>query len=438
MEINPVKGTHDIIGAEANLYTMIEHTAMMVASEFGYQEIRTPIIEHTPLFLRSVGESSDIVNKEMYTFEDKGKRSVTLRPELTAGIMRSIVSNKLYANADLPIKYRYVGPCFRYERPQAGRYRQFNQFGVEAIGSPSVYQDAEVITMGHRILLAVGLENVKVLINSLGDEESRKAYKEALREYFSKHIDKMCADCKRRFEINPLRILDCKVPEDIEIVKNAPKMTDYLSPAAKAYLQSVIAILASVGIETEVDPTLVRGLDYYTGVVFEYHFEKQEGIDDVGALGAGGHYANLLAEVGGPSLEGVGVAFGIERLAYIVESLMKFDGLHVGLDFYLMGMTDEIIEKNYVLADMLREAGFTGEMNYSTKSMGSLFKLANRKGTKFAIIVGEDEMAKKEVAVKNLHTAEQTLVKLEDLENVLHSMLNKFYADVNVSNTEGD
>ena len=438
MEINPVKGTHDIIGAEANLYTMIEHTAMMVASEFGYQEIRTPIIEHTPLFLRSVGESSDIVNKEMYTVEDKGKRSVTLRPELTAGIMRSIVSNKLYANADLPIKYRYVGPCFRYERPQAGRYRQFNQFGVEAIGSPSVYQDAEVITMGHRILLAVGLENVKVLINSLGDEESRKAYKEALREYFSKHIDKMCADCKRRFEINPLRILDCKVPEDIEIVKNAPKMTDYLSPAAKAYLQSVIAILASVGIETEVDPTLVRGLDYYTGVVFEYHFEKQEGIDDVGALGAGGHYANLLAEVGGPSLEGVGVAFGIERLAYIVESLMKFDGLHVGLDFYLMGMTDEIIEKNYVLADMLREAGFTGEMNYSTKSMGSLFKLANRKGTKFAIIVGEDEMAKKEVAVKNLHTAEQTLVKLEDLENVLHSMLNKFYADVNVSNTEGD
>ena len=436
MEINPVKGTHDIIAAEANLYTMIEHTAMMVASEFGYQEIRTPIIEHTPLFLRSVGESSDIVNKEMYTFEDKGGRSITLRPELTAGIMRSIVSNKLHANADLPIKYRYVGPCFRYERPQAGRYRQFNQFGVEAIGAPSVYQDAEVITMGQRILLSIGLEDVKVLINSLGDEESRNNYRQALREYFSKHIDKMCPDCKRRLEQNPLRILDCKVPEDKEIIKNAPKMTDYLSPAAKAYLMSVISILKSVGIETEIDPTLVRGLDYYTGVVFEYHFNKKEGMDDVGALGAGGHYANLLEEVGGPSLEGVGVAFGIERLAYIVKSIMHFDGLRAGLDFYVMGMSDEIIEKNFVLADMLREAGFSGEMNYATKSMGSLFKVADRKGAKFAIIVGEDEVAHKEVAVKNMKTQEQTLVKLEDLENVLHSMINKFYADIEPINGE--
>ena len=436
MEINPVKGTHDIIADEANLYTMIEHTAMMVASEFGYQEIRTPIIEHTPLFLRSVGESSDIVNKEMYTFEDKGGRSITLRPELTAGIMRSIVSNKLHANADLPLKYRYVGPCFRYERPQAGRYRQFNQFGVEAIGAPGVYQDAEVITMGQRILLSVGLDDVKVLINSLGDEESRNAYRQALREYFSKHIDKMCPDCKRRLEQNPLRILDCKVPEDKEIIKNAPKMTDYLSPAAKAYLMSVIAILKSVGIETEIDPTLVRGLDYYTGVVFEYHFNKKEGMDDVGALGAGGHYANLLAEVGGPSLEGVGVAFGIERLAYIIKSQMQESGIHFGLDFYLIGMTDEIIQKNFVLADMLREGGFSGEMNYVTKSMGSLFKSATRKGAKFAIIVGDDEVARKEVAVKNLKTQEQTMVKLEDLENVLHSMIDKYYGDLNAAHNE--
>ena len=180
MEINPVKGTHDIIADEANLYTMIEHTAMMVASEFGYQEIRTPIIEHTPLFLRSVGESSDIVNKEMYTFDDKGGRSVTLRPELTAGVMRSIVSNKLYANADLPLKYRYVGPCFRYERPQAGRYRQFNQFGVEAVGAPSIYLDAEIIQLGYRVLTIMGLDNVKVLINS--------ALKLLVRQVFTKML----------------------------------------------------------------------------------------------------------------------------------------------------------------------------------------------------------------------------------------------------------
>ena len=428
MEINPVKGTHDIIADEASLYSLIEQNGMTIATVFGYKEIRTPIIEHTPLFLRSVGESSDIVNKEMYTFEDKGGRSITLRPELTAGVMRSIVSNKLYANADLPLKYFYVGPCFRYERPQAGRYRQFNQFGVEAVGAPNVYQDAEVITIGHRLLNSIGLTNVKVLINSLGDEESRKAYKDALREYFSKHIDKMCPDCKRRLEVNPLRILDCKVPEDVEIVKNAPTMTDYLSAESKVYLQSVISVLKSVGIETEIDTNLVRGLDYYTGVVFEYHFAKTDGVDNVGALGGGGHYANLLSEVGGPSLEGIGLAMGIERLAYIVKTVVKPNN-PVTLDVYMMGMTDEIIEKNFVLADMLRDAGFVVESNYSVKSMGALFKTANRKKAKFAIIVGEDEVAKGEVAVKNLKTQQQTLVKLEDLENVLSSLLNKYMAD---------
>ena len=431
MDINPVKGTHDIIADEANLYSMIESTAMGIASLYGYKEIRTPLIEHTPLFLRSVGESSDIVNKEMYTFEDKGGRSVTLRPELTAGVMRSIVTNKLYANNDLPLKYCYVGPCFRYERPQAGRYRQFNQFGIEAVGAPSIYQDAEVISIGHRLLNTIGLENVKVLINSLGDEESRKAYKEALREYFSKHIDKMCPDCKRRLEVNPLRILDCKVPEDIEIVKNAPKMIDYLSPASKAYLQAVISILKSIGIETEIDSNLVRGLDYYTGVVFEYHFAKVEGVDNVGALGGGGHYANLLAEVGGPNEEGIGLAMGIERLAYIVKTTLN-PNTKIVPDVFLMGMSDEIIEQNFVLADLLRGSGFIVEMNYATKSMGAMFKAANRKGAKFAIIVGEDEFNKKEVSVKNLKTQEQTLVKLVDLDNVLHSLLNKYYADEEV------
>ncbi len=428
MEINPVKGTHDIIADEANLYTMIENTAMGIASLYGYKEIRTPILEHTPLFLRSVGESSDIVNKEMYTFEDKGGRSVTLRPELTAGVMRSIVSNKLYANADLPLKYCYVGPCFRYERPQAGRYRQFNQFGVEAVGAPSIYQDAEVISIGHRLLNTMGLYDVKVLINSLGDEASRKAYKEALRDYFSKHIDKMCPDCKRRLEVNPLRILDCKVPEDVEIVKGAPKMTEYLSPESKMYLQSVISILEKAGIETEIDTNLVRGLDYYTGIVFEYHFVHRDGVDNVGALGGGGHYANLLAEVGGPALEGIGLAMGIERLAYIIRTLIN-PNTNLGPDFYLMGMTDDIIEKNFVLADMLRNTGFIVEMNYATKSMGALFKAANRKNAKFAMIIGENEVANREVAVKNLRTQTQTLVKLDDLENVLHSLLDKYYAD---------
>lgn len=428
MEINPVKGTHDIIADEANLYKMIEETGMSIATLYGYKEIRTPIIEHTPLFLRSVGESSDIVNKEMYTFEDKGGRSITLRPELTAGVMRSIVSNKLYANADLPVKYCYVGPCFRYERPQAGRYRQFNQFGVEAVGAPSAYQDAEVISIGHHLLLSIGLTNVKVLINSLGDEASRAAYKVALKEYFAKHIENMCPDCKRRLEVNPLRILDCKVPEDIEIIKNAPKMTDYLSPESKMYLDKVISILKGIGIETEIDTNLVRGLDYYTGVVFEYHFAKSDGVDNVGALGGGGHYANLLAEVGGPSYEGIGLAMGVERLAYIVKNVVN-PNTNTGIDFFVMGMNESIIAENFKLADMLRGSGFIVETNYEVKSMSSLLKTAVRKNARFAIIIGEDEIAKKEVAVKNLKTQDQTFVKLEDLENVLHTLLNAYYAD---------
>ncbi len=425
MEINPVKGTHDIIGDEAELYREIEQRCVYIADLFAYKEIRTPIIEHTPLFLRSVGESSDIVTKEMYTFDDKGGRSLTLRPEMTAGAMRSIVSNKLYANADLPLKYFYLGPCFRYERPQAGRYRQFHQFGIEAVGAPSFYQDAEVISIGHRILLTLGLKNVKVLINSLGDEESRAAYKVALKEYFSKHIDKMCPDCKRRLEINPLRILDCKVPEDIEIVKGAPRMTDYLTDSAKDYLNRVIHALESVGIEVEIDTNLVRGLDYYTGVVFEYHAVPTEGMADVGALGGGGHYANLLAEVGGPQMEGIGLAMGIERLAYVVSQTIKENPLS-GPDFYLMGMSDEIIEKNFALAELLRSTGLVIDTNYQVKSISSLIKVALRKKAKFAIIIGEDEMTKKEVTVKNLMSQEQTLVKFDDLETVLHSLLNEY------------
>lgn len=435
MEINPVKGTHDIIGDEAELYREIEQRCIYIADLFAYKEIRTPVIEHTPLFLRSVGESSDIVTKEMYTFDDKGGRSLTLRPEMTAGVMRSIVSNKLYANSDLPLKYYYVGPCFRYERPQAGRYRQFNQFGIEALGNPSFYQDAEVISIGHRILLTLGLKNVKVYINSLGDEASRAAYKVALKEYFSKHIDKMCPDCQRRLEINPLRILDCKVPEDHEIVKDAPRMTDYLTPEAKAYLQNVINVLNKIGIETEIDTNLVRGLDYYTGVVFEYHAQKEEGMVDVGALGGGGHYANLLKEVGGPDLEGIGLAMGIERLAYVVSQTVKENGLS-GPDFYLMGMTDEIIEKNFGLAELLRSSGLVIDLNYQVKSISSLLKTAIRKKSKFAIIIGEDEIAKKEVVVKNLLTQDQTFVKFEDLENVLHSLLNEYISKI--ANVNGE
>ena len=437
MEIYPVKGTHDLYDEEANLYRDVEAHCIFIATLFNYNEIRTPILEHTNLFVRGVGESSDIVNKEMYTFEDKGGRSVTLRPELTAGIMRSIVTNKLYANADLPLKYFYIGPCFRYERPQAGRYRQFNQFGIEAIGAPSYLQDAEVISLGYRILFMLGIENVKVLINSLGDDESRKNYREALKEYFAKHIDKMCGDCKRRYEVNPLRILDCKDPDDQEIIKGAPKMSDYLSDASKIYLNNVVSLLKEIGIEVIQDDNLVRGLDYYTGVVFEYHVDKVEGLDNVGALGGGGHYAKLLKEVGGPDLEGVGLAFGIERLAYIYSHVTK-QNYKLGPDLYLMGMSQEIIDKNFSLAEILRSNGFVVDTNYEVKSLKSLLKTAVKKNARFALILGEEEVMKGQVTVKNLKTQEQTSIGLDDLVRVLQTMVNESRSEEAIEENEVD
>ena len=423
---NPVKGTHDIVGKEALLYTEIEERCKSVATLFGYEEIRTPVLEHTPLFLRSVGESSDIVHKEMYTFDDKGGRSVTLRPEMTAGVMRSIVSNKLFVEADLPMKYFYVGPCFRYERPQAGRYRQFHQFGVECVGAPSAYLDADVINLGYHCFSALRIP-VKVKINSLGDEESRLAYREALKKYFAKYIDSMCEDCKRRYEINPLRILDCKVPEDAEIVKGAPKLRDYLSDNAKSYLHQVIEILKSYDIEPEIDDNLVRGLDYYTGIVFEYHALPIEGLSEVGALGGGGHYAHLLKDVGGPDYEGVGMSLGLERLFHVFDHFQHHLVDQFGLDFFIMPMDEKYIGDCAVLMNQLRFGGLMTDMSFEKKSFKSQFKTANKKKAKFAIICGEDEWKKGEFTVKNLMDQVQTKVRGEDIVNTLRTMLQEYY-----------
>lgn len=423
MEINPVKGTHDIIGEEADLYDDIETAAKLTADVFGYKEIRTPIIEHSPLFVRSVGESSDIVTKEMYTFLDKGNREITLRPEMTAGALRSIVTNKLYVSNDLPLKYFYLGPCFRYERPQAGRYRQFHQFGIESVGVKNAYEDAEVIILGKRFLENIGLNNVKILINTLGDQISRSNYKAALKEYFAKHIDKMCDDCKRRFELNPLRILDCKVADDKPFIEDAPKMKDYLTTEAKSYFEEVISLLKMNDIEVEIDDTLVRGLDYYTGVVFEYHNNSE---NDIGALGGGGHYKNLLKEIGGPDLEGIGLAFGIERLVYVVKNNLGDKISHRGLDLYIMAMNKEAIDASFHIKDILRSYGLSVDGNNESKSFKSLFKIAVRKNTKFAIIIGEDEIKEGRLTVKNLKTQEQTSIKVDDAADILLTMVENY------------
>ena len=338
MSVNNVKGTRDIIGEEANAFNYIENLLKQICELFAYNEVKPPVLEHTELFVRGVGESSDVVRKEMYTFLDKAERSVTMRPEFTAGIMRLIIQNKLLNTCELPVKTYYVGPVFRYERPQLGRYRQFFQFGVEAVGNNSAEIDVETIVLAYTILTSLNLDNVSVKINTIGDDESRNNYRTALKDYFAKYLDQMCPDCHSRFELNPLRILDCKVPEDQKIVANAPKMKDYLSDNAKARFDKVLKLLDAMDIPYEVDDTLVRGLDYYSETVYEFHYVSSNG-NNYGAIGAGGHYGGLVKELGGPDVAGVGFSFGIDRLYSVLrdDGLLP-DGLDNPIEMYVMPM----------------------------------------------------------------------------------------------------
>lgn len=423
MAYQVLKGTHDVILDEAFSYSSIEDLLRAVASNYDYNEFRVPVIEKSDLFTRSVGESSDIVRKEMYTFLDKGDRSITLRPEFTAGIIRSMVNAKLFAQNDFPVKAFYCGPVFRYERPQQGRYRQFNQFGVECVGSDSYLRDTEVISFGFNCLYLLGFNNLVLKINTLGDEKSRNDYREALVEYFSKHIENMCSDCKERLKLNPLRILDCKVEADREIIKNAPKIEDYLSDASRERFEQILFTLDIMGIPYEVDRTLVRGLDYYSETVFEYHYTSNLG-NNYGAIGAGGHYSNLVSEIGGPKLPGVGLSFGIERLYSILKDdnkLTQKDRLNV----YLMPLTKDKIElsKIFGYANILRLKGFSVEINTEGNSISSMFKKAEKRNARFAILVGEEELKTNTVQVKDVDTKEQITVALADLIDYLDANL---------------
>lgn len=411
---NLVKGTHDVIIDEARKYSYIETVLSKVAELYNYKEFRTPILETSELFLRSVGGSSDIVRKEMYTFLDKGGRSITLRPEITAGTIRSMVNNKLFAIEDYPVKGYYVGPNFRYERPQQGRYRQFNQFGVECVGVIKPERDSEIISMGYNALMMLGFENVTLKINTLGDDESRAKYREALKEYFSKYLDEMCEDCKERFELNILRILDCKVPHDIEIVKNAPKISDYLTESAKNNFEIVKKNLDDLEIPYEVDDSLVRGLDYYSGVVFEFHYTSSLE-KNYGAIGAGGHYSNLVKEIGGPQVEGCGFAMGIERLASVMNDDNLFADLDDSLDVYLMPMGEKAVDASLLIANEIRMSGYSCEICLENKGFGQMFKKAERRKANYALIIGDEELKTGVYTLKDMKTKEQFTVEKDKL-----------------------
>ncbi len=424
MEYTVLKGTHDIINNEAYNYSYIENLLSNIARIYNFKEFRTPIIEKTSLFVRSVGESSDVVRKEMYSFLDKGEREITLRPEFTAGIIRSIVNNKLLFN-DVPVKAFYCGPVFRYERPQLGRYRQFNQFGIEIVGSNSYLREVECIVFGYNALKMLGFKDVRLVINTLGDANSRKLYKEKLVEYFSKHIDEMCTDCHERLEINPLRILDCKNEDDQHIIFNAPKISDFLSKESNERFQNILNCLDILGVEYTVDERLVRGLDYYSETVFEYHYTSEKGIN-YGAIGGGGFYNSLVKEIGGPDVSGVGLSFGIERLFNILKDnnlLAKDDGL----DVYIIPIDNISNQYLSVLFTTIRDYGFSCDINLESSSFSSSFKKAERNNAKFAIIVGEEEVNTHILTVKNIATKEQFKV----VENDLISFLDKNLEDHN-------
>lgn len=375
---------------------------------YGFQEIRTPIFEKTELFIRSSGETSDIVSKEMYTFEDKGERSMTLRPEGTASVMRSILENKLYANATL-LKLFYIGPIFRYDRPQAGRYRQHHQFGVEAVGCDKPEQDVEVIELLCSIYKQLGLKNLQVHINSLGDLTSRNQFNEALKNFLLEHFSKLSPDSQIRFHKNPLRILDSKAPEDQLLLKNAPSILNYLNEESTNHFKRVLFLLDRIGISYIINPLLVRGLDYYNRTVFEITS------GDLGAqntIGAGGRYDDLSTTLGGPKLPSVGFATGIERTLQTMIKQDCFFPSPLSCYLYILPLGTAAIDYCFQLTSQCRKEGIPTEMDFSSKKIQQGLQIAVKLQSTFCLIIGEEELSSGNVILKNLHTREQISVQL--------------------------
>ena len=407
--INIPKGTKDVLPADSYKWQYVEGVARETARLFNLKEIRTPVFEHTEVFLRGVGDTTDIVTKEMYTFRDKGDRSITLKPEGTAGVARSFIENGL-AGGVLPAKMYYIIPAFRYERPQAGRLREFHQFGVEIFGAEGADTDAEVIALADSLLKNLGLR-VKLHINSIGCPACRAAYNKALREYFSPHLEALCYDCKTRFEKNPLRLLDCKEEGCRKINAAAPTILEYLCPECAAHFEALKTYLSLAGIAYEIDPRIVRGLDYYTRTVFEFVS------DDIGAQGTvcgGGRYDGLIAELGGAPAPAVGFAAGIERLLLVMEATGVEIPRPEGPTAYLAGLDDACREKAFGLCVKLRAAGIAAETDHMKRSVKAQFKYADKLGAKYVAVIGGNELESGAMNVKRIATSESETVTFEN------------------------
>jgi len=417
MIIKP-KGTHDIYGDEMKRWQYVSNVVDEVMKRYNYGKIRTPLFESTDLFHRGVGDTTDIVNKETYDFVDRGDRKMTLRPEGTAGVVRSFIETKMYGDAIQPVKLYYNGTMYRYERPQNGRDRELTQFGVEVLGCSDPAIDAEVISVAVNIFKLLGLKGVKVKINSLGDTESRNNYREALIKYFKPHITELCEDCQERLLKNPLRILDCKVDADNELLKNAPSILDYLNEDSKNRFMDVQNYLDVLDIDYEVDPKIVRGLDYYSHTVFEIEATvKDFGANNV--IAAGGRYDTRVSNLDGPETPGIGFACGVGRLVLALEKEEVAIPINDELDVYVLYVNDTEKEYAMALTQDLRLNGFRVETEYMGRSLKGQFKQADRLKAKFLIILNDEDLVGGEMQVKDNLTKETTMVKEAEIDDYL-------------------
>ncbi len=404
------KGTKDVLPAESYKWQYVEKAARDQAKLYNFKEIRTPVFEHTELFARGVGDTTDVVTKEMYTFQDKGDRSITLKPEGTAGVARAFIENGLTGGV-LPAKMYYIIPAFRYERPQAGRLREFHQFGVEAFGASGAETDAEVIALADGLLKKLGVQ-VRLYVNSIGCPTCRKAYNQALKEFFAPRLDGLCYDCKTRYEKNPLRLLDCKEEGCKEINRDAPSILDHLCPDCKAHFEKLQAYLKEAGIEYAINDRIVRGLDYYTRTVFEF---VSTSIGAQGTVCGGGRYDGLIEQLDGGSVPAVGFAVGIERLLMLMEKNGTLPEDEDKPTVYFAGLDDDCRKKAFSLCKQLREAGVAAECDHMSRSVKAQFKYADKIGAKFVAVLGGNELAEGRVNVKEMATGETQSVAFDEL-----------------------
>jgi len=422
MAYQKVKGTFDLLAKDLYKFNLLNDLFRHFLDLYGYSEIKTPVFEFTDVFKKD-NDTSDMVTKEMYTFSMNNKDSLTLRPEGTAGVIRSFIENKMYADPELPIKLGYIEEMFRHENAQKGRQRQFTQMGIECIGDKNPLIDAEVIALGYFFLKTIGLNDLKVLINSLGDNDSRLKYKEELIEYFSQYKDELCFDCQNRLLKNPLRILDCKNDADKEFVKNAPKMK--LSKESEEYFDLVKHYLDVLNVPYEVNDKLVRGLDYYTDTVFEV-ISTNEANGAQSTIFGGGRYDNLIKEMGGPDISGIGFAIGLERLIILADAENVFDEYKKEIDCYVINLYENPDYALEVLED-LRNNSYKAEMDYYSRSLKAQFKSSDRKNARFVLIIGEDEVNSNTITLKDSLTKAQETIKHEELIDRLDQLLEDYY-----------